>query len=328
MLVFDTDVVPPRERADAVSSAMLEATLSTQLVHLDPDDVWLRMEGFRLGAVELARVATSGMDTRRTPRQTAGDAGPVVALTLGVGAGLIDQAGVALGTAAHTVSLVELTRPYRSRIPHGTDGWSFKIPIEELAVTSDVVRRARRGLTASPVHAVFAQHFRAVARQAASIEANGSGAMVGTATIALARALICSATDAPDLQDALAESLLLRIQTFVRQHLRDTRLTPEAIASAHHISVRQLYRVFADAGLSLEQWVLRLRLDGARDDLARIDRRGLTVAAVARRWGFVNPSHFSQRFRKAYGVTPREWRELGTHGTRPGTQGTPGASLN
>ncbi|MFJ9520782.1 AraC family transcriptional regulator [Kitasatospora sp. NPDC101801] len=33
---------------------------------------------------------------------------------------------------------------------------------------------------------------------------------------------------------------------------------------------------------------------------------------VARRWGFVNPAHFSRVFRAAYGVSPREWRALRT----------------
>ncbi|MFI9202868.1 AraC family transcriptional regulator [Streptomyces sp. NPDC053048] len=36
----------------------------------------------------------------------------------------------------------------------------------------------------------------------------------------------------------------------------------------------------------------------------------LPVSAVAARCGFTSPSHFTRRFRAAYGVTPREWRRL------------------
>ena len=36
------------------------------------------------------------------------------------------------------------------------------------------------------------------------------------------------------------------------------------------------------------------------------------MSAVAQRWGFVNPAHFSRAFRAAYGVSPREWRNLRT----------------
>ena len=78
--------------------------------------------------------------------------------------------------------------------------------------------------------------------------------------------------------------------------------------------MRQLYKTFASSGLSLEQWIIALRLEGARRDLARPDSRQRTIAAVGRRWGFSNPSHFTQRFRAAYGMTPREWRALQLEG--------------
>ncbi len=34
------------------------------------------------------------------------------------------------------------------------------------------------------------------------------------------------------------------------------------------------------------------------------------VAAVAQRWGFVSPAHFSRAFRAFYGMSPREWQNL------------------
>lgn len=64
MLVFDTATVPVRERADAVSSAMLDATLSTNLSHHDPSRVRLVMEAYTLGPVALTRVATSTTPSR------------------------------------------------------------------------------------------------------------------------------------------------------------------------------------------------------------------------------------------------------------------------
>ncbi|MFJ3438607.1 helix-turn-helix domain-containing protein [Streptomyces cyaneofuscatus] len=33
------------------------------------------------------------------------------------------------------------------------------------------------------------------------------------------------------------------------------------------------------------------------------------VAAVARRWGFVSPSHFSRALREEYGQSPRDWQK-------------------
>jgi len=310
MLVFDTAGVPARERADAVSTAMLEATLSTSLTHHDPRDVWLRIDRVQLGAVELNRVATSGMDTVRTRRQVAdSNHERTLALTYGVRRGVIEQDGAAVSTGPPSVTVVELTRPYGSRIPGGSEGWSVKIPLPELALPDAAVRRARTALPASPVHGVFAQHLRALGRHSGRLEGVTAPYEVGAATIALARALIASVAGAErHAREALADTLLLRVQSYVHTHLGDPLLGPGRIAAAHAVSVRHLYQVFADAGLSLEQWIIGLRLEAARGELARPESRHRTIAAVARRWGFADASHFTHRFREAYGTTPREWR--------------------
>lgn len=310
MLVFDTATVAPRERADAVSTAMLDATLSTNLVHHEPSDVWLRLGAVPLGSVELTHVRSSGMDTTRTPRQAAGHDDPVVAFSLGMQRGsMIEQDGTEVRTSPRMLNVVELTRPYRSRIQRGTDGWSVKIPLADLAVPASSIAAARTRLTASPVHPVFLQHLDALGRQAAQLEPGPPAALLGTATVALARALLTSAVpDSPHAAEALADTLLVRVQAYVRAHLGDPRLSPERIAAAHHVSVRHLYATFAHADLSLEQWLIGLRLESARRDLVRPESRQRTIAAVGRRWGFVNASHFTRRFREAYGVTPREWQ--------------------
>src|SRR5690349_6170268 len=118
MLVFDTATVPVGERADAVSSAMLDATFSTNLVHHDPSRVQLLMDAHELGPVTLTRIATSGMDTTRTPRRISSDEEPTIALTLSAtNTGTIEQAGRPIRTQVGIVNLVELTQPYFSRIP-------------------------------------------------------------------------------------------------------------------------------------------------------------------------------------------------------------------
>lgn len=312
MLRFDTDTLEERERADAVSVSMLDATFSTDLLHHDPDDVWLRIAAQQFGVVELVHVDTSGMDTRRTSRHLSSDEMPTVALSLGMGRrSAIEQDGEAIPGRLSALNLVELTRPYRSYIPRGTAGWTVKIPLDELALPPGTIRKARAGIATSPLHAVFLQHLRTLGSQAIHLDVGLSSALLGTATAALARALISSAADEEHIaREAMADTLLMRVQAYVRAHLTDPDLTPDAIAAAHHVSLRHLYQTFADADLRLEQWIIALRLEGARRDLGRPDSRQRTIAAVARRWCFPNPSHFTQRFRAAYGMTPREWQAL------------------
>lgn len=110
-----------------------------------------------------------------------------------------------------------------------------------------------------------------------------------------------------DVLDIGAETLA-RIRAFIEEHLMDPDLSPQSIAVAHHISVRYLHKLFQNDGTTVSQWVRQRRLDFCRQDLGRMSHRRLTVAAVARRWGFRSASHFSRVFRDAYGMSPREWQ--------------------
>ncbi|MGW8399594.1 AraC-like ligand-binding domain-containing protein [Streptomyces lydicus] len=111
-------------------------------------------------------------------------------------------------------------------------------------------------------------------------------------------------------------ALLLRIQAFIDRHLADPDLTPQAIARAHHISLRYLHKLFEGEDVTVGRWIQRRRLEECRRDLARRGN-GLTIAAVAHRWGFTSAAHFSRVFRAAYGMAPREWRDTQGQG-RPG----------
>jgi AraC-like DNA-binding protein len=124
----------------------------------------------------------------------------------------------------------------------------------------------------------------------------------------LARAVIAT-TDHGDLarNDVANQALPTRVEAYVQQHLADPALSPETIASASGISVRQLYKLWSARDPSLAEWIIRGRLEGARRDLAR--DTSAAVGAVARRWGFTDPTHFSRRFRSAYDLSPREWRQ-------------------
>ncbi|MFF4623423.1 helix-turn-helix domain-containing protein [Nonomuraea jabiensis] len=112
-----------------------------------------------------------------------------------------------------------------------------------------------------------------------------------------------------EVADERAQTLA-RIRDFIELHLSDPDLSPESIASAHHISVRSLHKLFRSEGVTVSQWVRQRRLESCQRELASASRH-LTVAAVARRWGFASHSHFSRAFRVAYGVAPSEWQRAG-----------------
>ncbi|MEU2281631.1 helix-turn-helix domain-containing protein [Streptomyces sp. NPDC013178] len=108
--------------------------------------------------------------------------------------------------------------------------------------------------------------------------------------------------------------MLLRIRAYIGRHLADPDLTPQTIARAHHISVRYLHKLFEGEGTTVGRWIRSRRLEASLRDLGHREATGLTIAAVARRWGFTSAAHFSRAFRAEYGISPREWRDT----CRPG----------
>ncbi len=101
---------------------------------------------------------------------------------------------------------------------------------------------------------------------------------------------------------------LMEVRDYIMAHLSDHDLTPQTIADAHFISVRTLHSLFKEQGTSVSTWIRERRLEMARRDL--VDP-ALTdaIRAVGERWGFADATHFSNAFKLAYGVSPRQYRK-------------------
>jgi AraC-like DNA-binding protein len=117
-------------------------------------------------------------------------------------------------------------------------------------------------------------------------------------------------TEAALPRETRNEVLARQVRTFIRRNLHDPELTPGMVASAHHISLSHLHRVFTQhsQGETVAAWIRAQRLERARHDLADPALRTLPIHAVAARWGIPRASDFTRAFRGAYGITPREHR--------------------
>src|ERR1700734_434054 len=109
-------------------------------------------------------------------------------------------------------------------------------------------------------------------------------------------------------------TLLRDIQAFIDKSLANPDLNPAAVAAALHISERYLYLVFAGQPMSVAAQIRDRRLQRCRRDLADPALADRPVAAIAARWGFTSPAHFSRVFRRAFGSTPGQYRLLMLHG--------------
>ncbi|WP_332839056.1 helix-turn-helix domain-containing protein [Nocardia bovistercoris] len=297
--------------------------MPSRVVLENPERVDSLMEVWSYGAASIFRSVMTGYRLQRTPRQV--KAGPAEMLAIAVqeiNVGYSDQFDTRRVLPIGDLFVIDLNAPYDYLLPRYGSAQCLHVPIDAVGLPPEVVRAAAGRLAASPLHTMMTAHIGELTRQAERLSVDPSASVLGDTSVELVRALLASAYDIDYARGLMAEVLLPRIRAYVRRHLGDADLSPEHIADAHDISPRRLFRLCAEAGFSLEQWIIAERLTGARADLARPELADVPIAAVARRWGFVNNAHFSRRFRDMFGIAPRDWRriaprEFGAESTQP-----------
>lgn len=102
----------------------------------------------------------------------------------------------------------------------------------------------------------------------------------------------------------LAPFQLRRVTDYIRQHLNGS-VSLDDMASAAGLSVFHFARMFkAATGITPKQYVMRCKLERARDLLLTEDR---SISEVALEVGFCDQSHLSTHFKRLYGATPKQF---------------------
>ena len=147
---------------------------------------------------------------------------------------------------------------------------------------------------------------------------DGSEARGAPLVIACAAQLLATVTLATFPNTALTEptvedrhdghpATVRRAVAFVDENAhRD--ITAADIAAAANVTIRAVQLAFRrHLGTTPMGYLRRARLDRARQELVLASPGdGLTVTAVAYRWGFLSSSRFAAAYRQAYGVTPSQ----------------------
>ena len=96
------------------------------------------------------------------------------------------------------------------------------------------------------------------------------------------------------------------VKTFLNAHIR-SNLQLEQITSVVHLSPYHLCRVFKqNTGMTLHQYVKRLRLFNAAEQMLENPTARLDLLALD--YGFSNHGNFSTAFRQTFGLNPSELR--------------------
>jgi AraC-like DNA-binding protein len=313
-IVFDTRQIPPYDRAESIRETIWSAVVRVEIQnHPEPDQISAAISVCDLGRLTICSVRSNATTIRRTPKLTHDDMEPSLFLGLQVtGSSVVIQGDRQAVLGPGDLALYDSTMPYTLLNDGGIDHHYFRIPRTDLALPSAAISQvtALRLDPGNPVTELAASYFgRLASNQMIPRVANVDA--LGQPSIELVRALIATQLSASQLaSEPLQATLEFRIMQYVRAHLAEHDLTAARIADEHNISVRLLYAILARSGVALGDWVRAHRLEECRKDLAKPGARSVTIAAIAHRWGFADATHFSRVFREAYGMSPRQWREL------------------
>ncbi|MCM6771987.1 helix-turn-helix domain-containing protein [Nocardia sp. CDC159] len=313
VVVVDTDLVDPNDRAAAVAEAVLSTTAPAHF-ELGPADggIYARVDAAEFGSVSLVRGQMSGWRLVRTAGQVRRSPCATVAVNLQLAAPIrVARRATQWTIRPGELYPVDLDAPFDLDWTGGGSAAALYVPVERLELPPPTVEKAlARQARQSPLHSLVANHIRSMSSIADSLSDDHGATDLGNACVDLIRALFTSlADDAPADGTAVPGELLReRIRDYIRDHLTDADLGPATVARAHHISVRYLYKLWEPTGSGFEQWIIDQRLEFARNQLTDPGLRHRSIAAIALGSGFRDPSHFTRRFRTAYGMTPRDWR--------------------
>lgn len=311
--VLDTAFMAPQEREEVLRHAVWESLVAVDIDHRpSTEDISGRIGLGDVGPLRICSVQGTAVTLRRTERLARQDEEPVVFLGLQMtGTSLVVQNGRQCLLRPGDFAVYESIAPYTLLHDEGIDGHFFRFPRAALALPE----RLLRDITAVPLgsdNPIARLAFTYFSQLAVSDELHqGAHAdAVVEPSVELLRAVLASQHGNSGLaKGPLEATLSLRITQYLRAHLADPDLSAARIAAAHGISVRHLYAVLSRSGISLGDWIRTRRLAECRRELAGPNGRLRTIAAIGRRWGFVDATHFSKVFKQAYGISPRAWRD-------------------
>ena len=111
--------------------------------------------------------------------------------------------------------------------------------------------------------------------------------------------------------DPVEDAFITRFRSYVMEHIDNPELDVSQLCKAMKFSRTPLHnKLKALTGLSTTDFVRRIRLTRAQELLRTTD---LTVAEVAYQTGFKHPTHFSRKFKEAFSITPKAYREESPH---------------
>ena len=108
----------------------------------------------------------------------------------------------------------------------------------------------------------------------------------------------------PDGWTDAKDTLLLRAREYIHDNIKSD-ISIDDLSREAHLSKYHFIRLFrSQFGLPPHQYIINCRINRVREELAT----GAPPTDVAQRFGFFDVSHMNRHFKRAYGLTPRQYQ--------------------
>lgn len=200
-------------------------------------------------------------------------------------------------------------RPYRLTANDRHEVLTFKVRRQFLSTPVSLEGGTARNLVTTTVFGrSVAQLMQGIWSQLPNLDNATSHRLVRNLVDLTEVALALEADDPLDPSGPAREANVRRIRQFIDCNLGRDDLTAARVAIELNLSPRYINKVLAAEGTSLIRHLWHRRITMAAEQLRepRLARR--SISAIAFSLGFKNLSHFSDLFRRTYGVSPTEYR--------------------
>lgn len=254
------------------------------------------------GNLKVSTVTAAGVNLYRTHNEIKrdNDAWFYTVFQL-AGEAIIEQDDRQVTLAAGDITLIDAARPCSIVWQQTSRQASLLLPRQRVAPSGDIATACRLDKSLPMVQ--LSQRLLLESMGGTTLSASESEAAL-EAIACLLRPVLHQREPAPSRREKQFQKIIALIDASIQsEHLR-----PEWLASETGMSVRSLYRLFADKGLVVAQYIKNRRLDLCARALqnAHDDEK---LAGIGYRWGFSDHSHFSTAFKQRFGVSPGEYRK-------------------
>ena len=246
------------------------------------------------GSLKVSTVTAAGVNLYRTRNEIKrdNDAWFYTVFQL-AGEAVIEQDDRQVTLAAGDITLIDAARPCSIVWQQTSRQASLLLPRQRVAPTGEIVTACRLDKSLPMVQ--LSQRLLLESMGGTALSASESEAAL-EAIACLLRPVLRQREPTPSRRDKQFQKIIALIDASIQsEHLR-----PEWLASEMGMSVRSLYRLFADKGLVVAQYIKNRRLDLCARALQDVhdDEK---LAGIGYRWGFSDHSHFSTAFKQRFG---------------------------